>query len=75
MPDFVEYKYDPDHLTEKEALERYKLEKARHPNSIVTLDKLECGHWTVKVYSSVSEKESALRRKLDDYIGNVWPHY
>lgn len=74
MPEFDKYKYDSDHLTHKEALERYGREKARHPGSIVSLEKLDCGHWTVKIYSSVSEKEALLRKKLDDYMGSYGRH-
>lgn len=76
MRNYLEYtyRYDPEHLLEKEALEQYRREKRRHPDSIVTLEQLDCGHWAVKIYSSVREKEAVLRKKLDDYVGSVWPH-
>jgi hypothetical protein len=74
MNTFDEYRYDTDHLSETEAFQQYRTEKALHPDSIVTLEKLDCGHWAVRVYSSVSEKEALLRKKLDDYITNLFSH-
>jgi hypothetical protein len=51
-------------LSEKEALEAYKQAKAIYANDVVHLDDLDCGHWTVKVYSTDSEKQTFYRDRL-----------
>jgi hypothetical protein len=52
-------------LDDSEALEHYRIEKARNPDALVVLDELHCGeHWRVKVYQTKSEKENFLRERI-----------
>lgn len=52
-------------LDDKEALERYRLEKASNPDALVTLDELHCGeHWKVRVYKTKAEKEEYFRKRV-----------
>ncbi len=60
-----EYSYEDDtfHLTDEEALETYRREKAIHPDALIVLDDLHCGHWDVEVYKTRDEKEEYLGKK------------
>jgi hypothetical protein len=52
-------------LDDREALERYRAEKAANPSALVTLNELHCGeHWKVKVYNSKAEKDEYFRKKI-----------
>lgn len=52
-------------LDDREALERYRVEKANNPSALVTLDELHCGeHWKVRVYKSKAEKEEYFRKRV-----------
>ncbi|HEX8746732.1 MAG TPA: hypothetical protein VF717_05990 [Pyrinomonadaceae bacterium] len=74
MSSIVEYSYEYDngHLSEEEALEKYSREKANHPNAIVIIDDLDCGHLEVEVYETEREKQAFYRKKLAEYFDNVW---
>jgi len=60
-----EYSYEDDtpHLNDEEALEAYRRKKARHPDALVVLDDLHCGHWDVEVYKTEEEKEAYLGKR------------
>lgn len=70
----AQYTYETKnkHLSEKEALDLYTKEKARHPGAIITLEDLDCGHWIVNVYQTDREKDILIRRKLTHLIDNLW---
>ena len=52
-------------LDDREALERYKVEKANNPSALVTLNELSCGeHWNVRVYKTKAEKEEYFRKRV-----------
>ena len=56
-------------LDGREALERYRTEKARNPKALVTLRELHCGeHWKVDVYATQAEREKYLRRTIQRII-------
>jgi hypothetical protein len=60
-----EYSYEDEtlHLNDEEALESYRREKTRHPDALVVLDDLRCGHWDVEVYETEKEKEEYLGKR------------
>lgn len=59
-------------LEDRDALEKYRAEKARNPGALVVLDELDCGkHWTVKVYESKEEKEEFLRKRIQRIFGRI----
>lgn len=66
----LDYSYDDEthHLDDDEALEKYKREKALHPDALIVLDDLACGHWDVDVYKSSDEKEAFLRKRVDKIL-------
>jgi len=70
----LEYSYDENtrHLDDDEALEKYNREKSLHPDAIITLVDLDCGHWDVETYKTSEEKESFLRKKLSSLWGNFF---
>jgi hypothetical protein len=52
-------------LDDKEAIERYRAEKAANPGAFVTLNELHCGeHWRVRVYKSRAEREEYFRKRV-----------
>ncbi len=67
MYNTVEYSYDTGnrHLTDDEALDYYKKAKATHPNAIVVLDDLNCGHWDVDICVTDEQKKMFYRRRLE----------
>lgn len=68
MPTVAEYTYEKEHLTETEALERYKRLKAFDPAALVLLRDLDCGHWQVDVYESETEKRMLVERRLLEWV-------
>ena len=67
----VEYSYDDKtrSLDPEEALERYRHEKALHPDALVILDLLHCNkHWDVKVLQTAKEKEVYLAKTVHDIL-------
>lgn len=70
----LEYSYEENnrHLDGDEALEKYRREKAKHPDAYVVLDDLECGHWDVEVHETPQEKESFLRKKLNAMLADFF---
>jgi len=63
--EYTSYDEAENCLSDKEALERYRAEKAENPNALVTLDSLHCGeHWKVRVYKSRAEKEEYARKQV-----------
>lgn len=71
MSTIKEYEYDEDHLTESEALERFKAERMEHPNALVILQDLRCGHWSVRVYDSAEEKDEFLYERLNSMFDRL----
>lgn len=70
--DFLEgwnYYSGSQHMTDAEAIERYRKEKSAHPDALVVLDDLDCGHWDISVYSTDEEKEEFIRSKWSDFLG------
>ncbi len=65
-----EYSYDDDtrHLEDSEALEKYKSVKALHPDALVVLDDLKCGHWDVEVYKTEEEKQEYLQEAARSFL-------
>lgn len=67
------YEYEETSLDESEALDRYAVEKARNPGSIVTIEELNCGeHYRVKVYKTEREKRIFQHRKIRELFDNLW---
>ena len=66
MPTTLEYTYETKqpHLTEREAIERYKRALVKGRDALVVLDDLDCGHWTVSVFRTPQEKEQYYRDKI-----------
>ncbi len=58
------YEIGPTHLTERKAIDKYREAKNADPDALVALDDLDCGHWTVSVYSTEEEKQAFLTQKL-----------
>ena len=56
-----------EHLTTKQALKKYRLAKT-HPNDLVSLENLDCGHWAVRVYGTDAEKEAFLLNKFSEML-------
>ncbi len=69
----VEYAYETPHITESEVLERYAREKTRHPNAIVNIEDLDCGHFNVEVYESESEKQVFYNKQINRLLKKLWP--
>ena len=77
--EYAEYEYEPDddHLSESAAVERYKTAKALHPDAIINLERLPCGHYSVSIHKADWQKQqfykrtynSLLRRALDRIFG------
>lgn len=69
----VEYSYDDEthHLKDDEALEKYKHEKAFHPDALIVLQDLECGHWDVETYTSDTEKQEYLQKRVHQILGKI----
>lgn len=74
MPEVLEYTYSerPEHLTDDEAVAKYSTAKREHPNALVVLRDLDCGHWQVKVYETTAEKNTFLKRRLDSMVRTFW---
>jgi hypothetical protein len=63
--EYTSYDEAENCLDNKEALERYRAEKANNPTALVTLDELHCGeHWKVRVYKSRAEKQEYARKRV-----------
>lgn len=62
-----EYTYEPkrSHLDQSEALNEYKRALKNHPDALVVLDDLDCGHWNVVVLKTAAEKNRFYRRRLN----------
>src|SRR5690242_4311083 len=59
-------------LEPKEAVERYRAERASHPGALVTIEELHCGeHWKIKVYQSRAEKEQYYRTRIQ----RIWERF
>jgi hypothetical protein len=73
MYNTVEYSYEDKkhHLTDDDTLEAYKKAKSLHPNAIVVLEDLACGHWDVDIYETPEQKESFYKKRLAK-IFNQW---
>ena len=73
VAEIEEYTYNPKnaHLHDSEASDKYVKEKKRHPGAIVTLDELDCRHWTVNVYATSSEKEEFLYNKMIGMVNKL----
>lgn len=67
MSTVLEYTYDEiQPLDDKEAVERYRIEKSASPDALVIIDDLGCGqHWQVKAYKTKEEKENYLLKRID----------
>ena len=74
MPEVLEYTYEdrPDHLTDREAIERYTKMQANHPDALIMLRDLDCGHWQVRMYETEAEKNAFLRRRLSLVFRTFW---
>ncbi len=74
MSEPLEYSYEEqsDHLSEGEALERYTRAKREHPNALIMLRDLDCGHWQIKTYETDDEKNALLRKKLASMVRTFW---
>jgi hypothetical protein len=66
MYNSAEYSYENEkhHLTDDDALEQYKKAKTLHPDAIVVLEDLECGHWDVDIYKTPEQKEVFYKNRL-----------
>lgn len=70
----LEYSYENEtnHLDDGEALEKYKREKVLHPEALIVIEDLNCGHWDVEVYQTEEEKQEYLQKKtrsiLDKFL-------
>jgi hypothetical protein len=68
-----EYEYEFEtHFSEGEAVDRYVQEKEKHPDSLVVLENLSCGHFEVKVFKSEKDKQAFYRRKLTETFADFW---
>lgn len=68
----AEYSYDKaqGHLTDREALEYYKKTREAFKDALITLNDLDCGHWSVDVYQSDDEKDALYRQKASEMYRN-----
>lgn len=57
------------HLTDAEAIERYGKEKSLHPDALIVLEDLDCGHWNISVYDTEEEKEEFVKNKWSEFLG------
>lgn len=69
----LEYSYEENtrHLNDDEALEKYKREKALHPDALVVLNDHNCGHWDVEVYKTDDEKREYIEERARGFIDSV----
>ncbi|MDX6578012.1 MAG: hypothetical protein QOE96_3965 [Blastocatellia bacterium] len=66
--EYPTYDRADDCLTDREALERYRIEKANNPGAVVELNDLSCGeHWNVKVYTK-AESERVIRERIRELV-------
>jgi hypothetical protein len=72
LDDTYEYGYEVNHLEENEVMDKYRKEKAAHPDALVVIDDLDCGHWTVRVYRTDKEKEVYYRRRAERMLGKFF---
>lgn len=74
MPDVLEYTYDerPEHLDDRAAIKQYEKALTEHPEALVDLRDLDCGHWEVNVYKSATEKNAFLVRRLNALLRTFW---
>jgi phosphoenolpyruvate-protein kinase (PTS system EI component) len=75
MSELLEYTYEeekPDHLSEREALESYARAKREHPDALIVLRDLDCGHWQIKTYETDAEKNAFLSKRLSFMVRNFW---
>ncbi len=66
----IEYSYEDEtqHLDDGEALEKYKRERALHPDALIILEDLNCGHWDVEIYETEEEKEEYLSERASSIL-------
>ena len=72
MPDiseYSEYTYESKRsFNHSEALNEYKRAIQRHhPDALIVLDDLGCGHWNVIVLQTSAEKDQYYRRRLSSF--------
>lgn len=60
-----EYGYGGEYYTPAEAIERFRMEKEKHPTAIVTLEEHCPGKWEVFVFGSDYEKQDFFRSVLE----------
>lgn len=66
MYNTVEYTYEDQkhHLTDDDAVDAYKKAKRLHPDALVILDDLSCGHWDVDIFETPKQKEVFYQKRL-----------
>jgi len=70
---FDEYEYGFEaHFDEGEALDRFKLEKAKNPTALVVIEDLPCGHFEVNVLKTEREKQAFYRKKFTNIFTEFW---
>jgi len=74
MSELLEYTYEDkhDHLSEGEALESYTRAKREHPDALVVIRDLDCGHWQIRTYETDAEKNALLRKRLASMVRTFW---
>ena len=78
MSEPIEYSYDEEnaqHLSDGEALERYSRARREHPDSLVILRDLDCGHWQIRTYETAEEKNAFLSRRLTSMMRIFWSSF
>ena len=68
-----EYSYDivSSHLSEKKAIEQYERAKSSYPDALVELKDYDCGHWSVQIYQTPSEKQEFFHRRLNSILSKL----
>jgi hypothetical protein len=74
MSDTLEYSYEeaPSHLTESEALDGYTKARLEHPDALVRLRDLDCGHWQVTIHETPAEKDALFRETFASMLRTFW---
>ena len=70
VPEYAEYAYEADdeHMSEGEAMARYKNAKRLYPDAIVNLEEMPCGHYAVNVLKTDWQKQTFYRHSYKTLV-------
>ena len=69
--DEYEYAFEA-HFDETEVMDRYNKEKQKHPDALVVIEDLPCGHFEINLYKTEKDKQAFYRRRWVSVFAEFW---